>query len=344
MNNEIISAQTLLKDTGVKLIDAARLIRNTLDTLPKEANISPLHYCSKIIEIGKHNFRLNDVKLKDGFPAYLKIKSSLRANSFQDIKYLGSRLIDSNPDFAALSFSEINTRDCELCLSKTFTTPPQFNKARTMLHGLFEFAVRREWCARNPVKLVERRKVTEREIMPLTLIQIKRLLKAAECNNKKYLPALALLIFAGIRPMEMQRLVWSDIDLDENFITIRSVCSKTGGVRQVEILPALKRILLNTCPSRSSAKICPKNWSRKWKEIRDCAGFKGSWVNDILRHTYASYHAKRFANLHRLQLNMGHRDLSLLHSRYVNMRGINKSDAQKFFELGTSTKHFNGLA
>ena len=28
MNNEIISAQTLLKDTGVKLIDAARLIRN----------------------------------------------------------------------------------------------------------------------------------------------------------------------------------------------------------------------------------------------------------------------------------------------------------------------------
>ena len=64
MNNEIISAQTLLKDTGVKLIDAARLIQNTLDTLPKEANISPLHYCSKIIEIGKHNYRLNDVKLK----------------------------------------------------------------------------------------------------------------------------------------------------------------------------------------------------------------------------------------------------------------------------------------
>ena len=52
---------------------------------------------------------------------------------------------------------------------------------------------------------------------------------------------------------------------------------------------------------------------------------------DVLRHTYASYFAKRFKDLPRLQLNMGHHDLSLLRSRYINMRGISNLEATSFF-------------
>ena len=60
-------------------------------------------------------------------------------------------------------------------------------------------------------------------------------------------------------------------------------------------------------------------------------GVSGVWVQDVLRHTYASYHAKLFRDLPRLQVNMGHRDISLLSSRYVNMSEIAKADAEKFF-------------
>lgn len=77
--------------------------------------------------------------------------------------------------------------------------------------------------------------------------------------------------------------------------------------------------------------ICPPNWRRKWKNIREISGFKGVWVQDVLRHTYASYHAKKFHDLPRLQVNMGHRDLSLLCSRYINMRGISNVEAESFF-------------
>ena len=59
--------------------------------------------------------------------------------------------------------------------------------------------------------------------------------------------------------------------------------------------------------------------------------FERRWVQDVLRHTYASFHAKRYANLPRLQLNMGHRDLSLLRSRYINMHGISRTEAKSFF-------------
>ena len=112
---------------------------------------------------------------------------------------------------------------------------------------------------------------------------------------------------------------------------MRSACSKTGGARQVEICPALK-VFLGGNAHPPEISVCPPDWPRRWKRIRDGAGFGNAWVQDVLRHTYASYHAKRFRDLPRLQSDMGHRDLSLLRSRYVNMRGISSSDAFAFFE------------
>jgi len=210
-----------------------------------------------------------------------------------------------------------------------------------MLHGLFEFALRREWCDRNVVKLIQKRKVIEKEIKPLTLTDAKKLLKTSQLPKYRDCSAsVGLLLFAGIRPREVRRLEWRDIDLEENSITIRSQCSKTGGVRQVEICPALKNWLIHSMNQKTQylgeisqveQKICPDNFNRKWKTIRDTSGFKGIWVQDVLRHTFASYHAKRFKDLPRLQLNMGHRDQSLLRSRYVNMSGITTADAKAFF-------------
>jgi len=333
MTNEISCAQALLKGTGVSILDAARLICNALDGLPVSgmSGLSPLQFCSKIIETGKRHIRIAEMSLKDGFSLYLENKRHLRKESFSDIRYLGSRLLKSNPTFAERNFSELTISDCEKWLSSTFTTPSQFNKACVMLHGLFVFALRRQWCDKNPIKLIEKRKVIEKEIVPLSISETERLLKISQIpQNIRCSAAVGLLVLAGIRPREVRRLEWRDIDLNENSITVRSVCSKTGGVRQVEICPALKSLLLK---SRNvlDGRICPQNFSRKWKNIRDAAGFKNVWVQDVLRHTFASYHAKRFRDLPRLQLNMGHRDQSLLRSRYVNMGGISTADARAFF-------------
>ena len=208
----------------------------------------------------------------------------------------------------------------------------QFNKARTMLHGLFEFAIRREWCDKNPIKRIERRRVVEKEILPLKLAQTRQLIKTAQLESPTYAVVAALLVYSGIRPREVRRLTWRDIDTEEKTITVRSQCSKTGGVRQVEIPPILNRLLLANLPVLKDGEICPTDWQRRWRKIRDNSGFRGCWVQDVLRHTYASFHAKHYADLPRLQLNMGHSDLSLLRSRYVNMHGISRTQAKSFFE------------
>ena len=335
---EIISAKALLRGTNISILDAARLVRNILDSLPKSApaQSSKLEFCSKIIECGKRNFRLSEMRLKDGFALFLKSKTHLRKDSFRDIRYLGTRLLKSRPEFAARNFSELKTQDCLEWLTLEFETPSQFNKARAMLHALFEFALKRDFCDKNPVKSIEKKKVNEREIRPLSYLQSKALIETSSLpQNRDCLPAVGLLMLAGIRPREVRRLTWGDIDLEENSICVRSQCSKTGGVRQVEVCPSLRRILKGyletfakgSCPQ----KVCPPNWQNKWKSIREQSGFRGLWVQDILRHTYASYHAKHFKNLHLLQLNMGHSDQSLLRCRYINMRGISSDDAKKFF-------------
>lgn len=325
-------AEALLRGSGISVLDAVRLVCNILDSKQSSSKITSIDFCHKIIEAGKRHIHTKEMSFSEGLCTYIETKKHLRPDSFKDIKYLSKRLLRFNPNFANKNFSEFTPSDCEAWLNQTFLTPSQYNKGRNLLHALFEFALRREWCDKNSIKLIERKKVIEKEIKPLTLPQTKKLIKTASSSKyKDCLPAVALLTYAGIRPREVKLLTWSDIDLEENSITVRSKCSKTGGARSVEICPNLKQLLASYKLSENTTSICPKNWKHRWKNIRDNAGFKNLWVQDVLRHTYASYHAKHFKDLSRLQLNMGHRDQSLLRFRYVNMTNITQQDAKNFF-------------
>ena len=330
MNTDYISAKRILTGTDVSVLDAARIAKNILDAKPKNFALPDLQFCAKLIEVGLRHMRAKEMSLADGFALYLKSKQHLRPDSVRDIRCIGNRLLRTNPELGKRNFSELSVSECEEWLNAAFHTDSQFNKARTMLHGLFEFALRREWCDKNPIKRIERKKVVEKEIQPLKLSETKRLIKTAQRENPIYAIVAALLVYTGIRPREVRRLTWRDIDTEEKTITVRSQCSKTGGVRQVEIPPVLNRLLI-THKSQNSSHICPTDWQRRWRKIRDNSGFRGRWVQDVLRHTYASFHAKNYTDLPRLQLNMGHRDLSLLRSRYINMHGISRAEAKSFF-------------
>ena len=358
MNTDYISAKRILTGTDVSVLDAARIAKNILDAKPKNFVLTDLQFCAKVIEVGLRHMRTKEMPLADGFALYLKSKQHLRPDSIRDIRCIGNRLLRTNPELGKRNFSELSVAECEEWLNAAFHTNPQFkrsaneispqakdpkgetahkvsasqfNKARTMLHGLFEFALRREWCDKNPIKRIERKKVVEKEIQPLKLSETKRLIKTAQRESPVYAIVAALLVYTGIRPREVRRLTWRDIDTEEKTITVRSQCSKTGGVRQVEIPPVLNRLLIAHSSELKEGKICPTDWQRRWRKIRDNSGFRGRWVQDVLRHTYASFHAKNYADLPRLQLNMGHYDVSLLRSRYVNMRGISNTDARNFF-------------
>ena len=358
MDTIVNSAQEVLGKAKVSVLDSARFVRNILDAKPSDSKLTDAQFVLKVIEAGLRNIRAKEMSLADGFALYLKSKQHLRPDSIRDIRCIGNRLLRMRSEFGGRNFSELSVAECEEWLNAAFHTDTQFkrsaneispqakdpkgetahkvsasqfNKARAMLHGLFEFALRREWCDKNPIKRIERKKVVEKEIQPLKLAETKRLIKIAQNESPTYAVVAALLVYTGIRPREVRRLTWRDIDTEEKTITVRSQCSKTGGVRQVEIPPVLNRLLITHSRELKEEKICPTDWQRRWRKIRDNSGFRGRWVQDVLRHTYASFHAKNYADLPRLQLNMGHRDQSLLRSRYVNMHGISRAEAKSFF-------------
>ena len=138
----------------------------------------------------------------------------------------------------------------------------------------------------------------------------------------------------AIRPHEVKRLTWKNINLKSGLVSLAPSHTKTGGSRHVSILPVLGAILSRTSSAGSPSRpVCPPNWEKKWMEVRRRSGIlkKSGWVQDVLRHTYASYHLAHFCNQNLLQKEMGHSSPSLLLARYLNMDGITSATGAMFW-------------
>ena len=135
--------------------------------------------------------------------------------------------------------------------------------------------------------------------------------------------AVGMMLYAGIRPHEVARLTWEQVDLRERAIYILPRHSKTGGARRVTIHRPLLRIL-RAHKRADGERICPANWLQHWREVRRASGWGGGrkWPQDALRHTFASYHLSHFRSYAELQVEIGHRDATLLRTRYVDQRGV----------------------
>lgn len=166
----------------------------------------------------------------------------------------------------------------------------------------------------------------EREVLPLSAAALYRLTRAAEQPEHAAMRlSLHLMAYCGVRPAEVRRLNPArDIDWRGKLVIIRPACSKTGGGRVVPLRGA-GALLRAGCPL-----IIPGSWERRWHELRQAAGFH-KWRADALRHTFATHHAAHFRNLPALQLEMGHRNLNLLQTRYLNLRHVLPRDARRFW-------------
>ena len=158
MDTILNSAKKILGRTKISVLDSVRFVRNILDAKPKNSKLTDAQFILKVIEVGLCNIRAKEMSISEGIALYLKSKQHLRPDSIRDIRCIGNRLLRTNPELSGRNFSELSVSECEEWLNAAFHTDSQFNKARAMLHGLFEFALRREWCDKNPIKRIERKK------------------------------------------------------------------------------------------------------------------------------------------------------------------------------------------
>lgn len=174
------------------------------------------------------------------------------------------------------------------------------NSFRRRLSALFGYAKKRSYVTTNPVRDTGRASEEPGAIGILTVQETKRLLEKAQ---PEMVPFWAIGAFAGLRSSEIQRLDWSEIDLQSGFIEVNASKSKTASRRLVTIQPNLRQWLKRQrC---RTGMVCPFNFFKRANDDREHAELADCWPNNGLRHSFASYHLSKFANADKLALEMG---------------------------------------
>lgn len=252
-----------------------------------------------------------------------------RPSTVADLKSFTQRMLRFRK-MANRPLKEISVEECRELLNEVFGhSAHSYHKAKMIMHSVFHYGQKRKWCEENPVKVIESPPIIEERISILTTKQINALVKV--CRQKDFRcmeAAIYLMLWCGIRPGEVRRLRWMDIDPKEKVVYIEGSNSKTGGARAIPLRGEAMKLCLSK--NRKDEYIAPRNWNRLWKRLRMRAGLH-HWQQDALRHTFASFHLKHFHNLHQLQEEMGHRDSNLLRTRYLNLRDVSSISAARFF-------------
>ncbi len=190
---------------------------------------------------------------------------------------------------------------------------------------LFSFAVRRGWCATNPIDRMERPRIETGIPSILTIEEAKTILSFAHEKMPRFIPWLALALFAGIRPEEADRLSWDRIDLERGIVTLDAPGSKVRRRRIVHLKPAA----LAWLKLGGDLPLPQVTRRRCLRQLREVLGWQ-EWKKDVLRHTAASMWLAIDPDPARVSMELGNSP-SVLFRSYREL--VKEPDAELFWSL-----------
>jgi hypothetical protein len=171
------------------------------------------------------------------------------------------------------------------------------------------------------------------KISVLTPEEVARLLKAALDFLPEIVPALAIKVFCGVRNSELFSLTWDTVKSS----TIRAEKTKTDKARSVSIIDPLRSWL----PKERQAgyifalKGLVKDRESVWLEAMDLLKEKAKiqLPQNVLRHTFGSYHYGKEKDASRTAFEMGNSP-AIVRRYYAD--AVDDTDCAKFWLLGKS--------
>lgn len=200
----------------------------------------------------------------------------------------------------------------------------------------FNFAVRREYVARNPLGKMEKILVDESEVHIFSVDECKRLMATVkeyapniprrknlnESRRGFMLPYYTLCLFCGLRPSEVLQFTWDDIDLDRKQVKVASGRSKSRRNRFVTISANAAQWL------SLKGELPPPRIDRHHDRIKAVANV--TWHHDILRHSFGSYHFAQHRD-ERLTTNEMGNSPSVFYDSYRKL--VTRDDAKLFWGI-----------
>ena len=237
------------------------------------------------------------------------------------------------PRFAALHETmacEVSALDIEEQLKGM--TASVHNASLRYLRAVFNFGIRRGWCVENPVKRIDMYSLKMRKEI-LTNAQLTALLKVVSETDFELLPYHVLCIFAGIRPKEVERLTWSNINMEERHIEVPDEKSKTGIRRIVDMEPLLIRWLdyyIKSGGNIQDAVTPSSNLRKRLRAVRKVAKIE-RWPQDAPRRNFASCWLSEYSDVNRLNNLMGHTSPEMLWRHYH--KAVTRKQAEGFWKI-----------
>jgi integrase len=295
-----IEASELLAPYGKSILDAVSFYRQHLEVTARSCTVAELI-------------------------ASLLVNKETDGKRERYITDLRNRLAQFQKQFGDRVVATISATECDDWLRAFRLSAQSRNNFRAVLSVLFSYGVARGYCVENPIPKTAKAKITDKPVEVLTPDQTRKLLESAATDM---VPYISIGAFAGLRPVELQRLEWSDVRLDRDFIEVSAAKSKTSSRRLVTILPNLKAWLKPVV--YFEGPITPPNPRIKLHAALERAGIE-RWPSNALRHNFASYHLAMFHDAAALALQMGHSTTKMLFAHYREV--VTPEAAQSYWNI-----------
>lgn len=160
---------------------------------------------------------------------------------------------------------------------------------------------------------------------------VEKIMRAADKTAPDFVPALALLFFAGLRPDEVKRTTWDAIDFDNNVVRVTAEASKVRQARAIEMTDNL-RAWLTTSARRRGMLVKNNSWYRDQREAVMKAAGLTRWPVDVARHSFATFDYALHQNAAATAAKLGHFGSLDMFARHY--KGVaTRREAEAFFAI-----------
>lgn len=198
----------------------------------------------------------------------------------------------------------------------------------------FNFAIRRGYLLQNPANRLELPRIVHDEPEIFSVVEVRTLMAATLfADRHELVPAcrayLAIGMFAGLRPEEIERLEWKHVDLATATIRVKAANAKDRDRRIVEMQPNLLAWLRPLV--KRHGRVLPYSVAKLRAASRTILGL-AEWPHDIMRHTFVSYHFAEFRDEAATKKEVGHRDDGRVFYNHY-MVPVSRPDARRFWSI-----------
>jgi integrase len=329
-------AETFVQQKNIELLNGGREAAQ----FPSALRVMAGEAAAVLLPFGKNimdavNFYLPHLQAMNRTCTFRALTDELLSVKEKDgasSRYLGdlrSRLGQFATSMADKSVAAITAREVDEWLRSLNVSATTRNNFRRVLIVAFNFAVDRGYSVTNPAEKSAKAKVIEGKVGILTVSQTARLLEA---SSRELLPFVAIGAFAGLRRAELERLDWSEVDLQSGLIEVAASKAKSARRRFVRIRPNLSAWLTPLANTKGS--VTPTDYRELLDDARTAAGIT-DWPQNALRHGFASYGLAHENDAAKLALELGHTNSNLVFHNYREL--VKPKSAAEYWKLSPAS-------